>query len=199
MWGERVRASVGPERFSLLAAVARSQRLSSRLASPPRPSVSASSVARVGPTLPSVEDAIALAAHAHRGQRYPSPEAEPYIFHPLRVMLSFSDSREQMAAVLHDTIEDTELEADDLAEAGYPAEVVDAVDCLTHRDGETYEAYIERVATNEIARRVKIVDVTENLANNRRSPGAPGNAERIARYQGALARLTVPSGGALGS
>ena len=114
-------------------------------------------------------------------------------------MLSFSDWREQMAAVLHDTIEDTELEADDLAEAGYPAEVVDAVDCLTHRDGETYEAYIERVATNEIARRVKIVDVTENLANNRRSPGAPGNAERIARYQGALARLTVPSGGALGS
>jgi hypothetical protein len=30
--------------------------------------------------VPSVEDAIALAARAHRGQRYPSPEREPYIF-----------------------------------------------------------------------------------------------------------------------
>src|SRR5207249_2972335 len=47
----------------------------------------------------SVEDAIALAAQAHRGQRCFTPEAEPYIFHPLRVMLSFLDAPvDQMAA-----------------------------------------------------------------------------------------------------
>jgi len=136
---------------------------------------------------PTVEDAIALALRAHRGQRYPSPEREPAVFHPLRVMLSFADPVEQMAAVLHDAIEDSDLTLEDLA--AYPAAVVVAVDCLTHRDDETYEAYIDRVATNEVARRVKVADLRENLANNRRSPTAPGNADRIARYEAALSRL----------
>jgi hypothetical protein len=36
---------------------------------------------------------------------------------------------------------------------------------------------------------VKIADLWENLANNRRSPEAPGNADRIARYEWALERL----------
>ena len=142
---------------------------------------------------PSLEDAIALAAQAHRGQRYPSPEAEPYIFHPVRLMLCFSDPVEQMAAVLHDAIEDSRLEIHDLVEAAYPAELVAAVDCLTHRTDESYEAYIDRLAANEVARRVKVADLNENLANNRRSPDAPGNAERIARYEAALARLGAQS------
>ena len=62
-----------------------------------------------GGNCPTVEDAIALAAKAHRGQRYPSPEAEPYVFHPLRLMLRFTDPVEQVASVVHDVIEDTDL------------------------------------------------------------------------------------------
>lgn len=54
-----------------------------------------------------MEDAIALAARVHRGQRYSSPEGEPYIFHPLSVMLSLGDSADQIVAVLHDAVEDT--------------------------------------------------------------------------------------------
>ncbi|MGH8979777.1 MAG: GTP pyrophosphokinase [Acidimicrobiales bacterium] len=106
-------------------------------------------------------------------------------------MLSFVEPVEQMAAVLHDAIEDTELELDDLVDAGYTAEVVEAVECLTHREGCTYEDYIETLAANPVARRVKIADLRENLANNRRSAGLPGNAQRIARYKAALARLTT--------
>jgi (p)ppGpp synthase/HD superfamily hydrolase len=103
---------------------------------------------------PTVEDAIALAAKAHRGQRYASPEAEPYVFHPLRVMLRFTDAVEQIASVLHDAIEDTDLTIDDLVRAGYTADVVDVIDCLTHRDDESYDDYIDRVARNGVARRV---------------------------------------------
>jgi predicted kinase len=138
---------------------------------------------------PSLEEAIALAARAHRGQRYSSPEAEPYIFHPLRVMLSLADPADQIAAVLHDAIEDTDLELRDLAEAGYPAQIVAAVDSLSHRAAESYEDYINRVATNEIARRVKVADLRENLANNLRLPSSPGNPDRIDRYERALAQL----------
>jgi (p)ppGpp synthase/HD superfamily hydrolase len=147
----------------------------------------------MSPASPSIEDAIGLAAHAHRGQRYPSPEGEPYIFHPLRLMLSFVDGVEQMVAVLHDAIEDSDLELADLVEAGYPPSVVRAIDCITHHESETYEDYIERVASSEVARRVKIADLRENLANNRRRPWGPGNAERIVRYERALARLHCPT------
>ena len=143
--------------------------------------------------MPSVEDAIALAARAHRGQRYPSPEREPYVFHPLRVMLSLADPTDQIAAVLHDVVEDTDVELRHLARAGYPPEVVAAVDALSRRAHESYDDYIERVAANEIARRVKLADLRENLANNLRLPTSPGNAERIARYEKALTRLTDSS------
>jgi (p)ppGpp synthase/HD superfamily hydrolase len=138
---------------------------------------------------PTIEDAILLAAQAHRGQRYPSPEGEPYLFHPLRLMLRFTGTDAQMAAVLHDTIEDTEVTLDSLVGAGYPAAVVAALDCLTHRADETYEQYIDRVALDDLARCVKIEDLRENLANNLRLLDSVGNAERIARYRRALVRL----------
>jgi (p)ppGpp synthase/HD superfamily hydrolase len=138
---------------------------------------------------PTIEDAIALAAGLHSGARYPSPESEPYIFHPLRLMLRFTDAVDQTAAVLHDAVEDTDITLDDLRAAGYRPEIVDAIDALTHRPPESYEQYIERVARNPVARRVKTADIEENLANNRRSPEAPVNADRIIRYEAALDRL----------
>ena len=51
-----------------------------------------------GRSSPTLEDAIILAAEAHRGQVYPSPEPEPYICHPLRVMLAVRTETEQVAA-----------------------------------------------------------------------------------------------------
>lgn len=138
---------------------------------------------------PTIEDAIALAARLHLGARYPSPEAEPYVFHALRMMLQFVDPVDQMAAVLHDVVEDTEITLDDLRDAGYRPEIIDAIAALTHHSRDSYEQYIEGVARNPVARRVKIADLEENLANNWRSPLATGNADRIHRYEAALVRL----------
>jgi (p)ppGpp synthase/HD superfamily hydrolase len=88
----------------------------------------------VNPIVASVEDAILIATQAHRGQRYPSPGDEPYIFHPLRVMMEFREPVDQMAAVLHDAVEDTHIKLGDLAEAGFPDDVIVAVDraCPEH-------------------------------------------------------------------
>ena len=82
-------------------------------------------VTEVTPSTASVEDAIVFAVQAHRGQHYPSPEAEPYIIHPLRVMIEFRDPVDQMAAVLHDVVEDTDREIRDLADHGFPKDVVE--------------------------------------------------------------------------
>jgi (p)ppGpp synthase/HD superfamily hydrolase len=136
----------------------------------------------------SVEDAIALALRAHRGQTY-AATGDPFILHPLRVMLRFEDPLLQVVAVLHDVVEDTGVSLAALSQAGFRSEVISAVDALTRRPDEPYQLYIERVARNEIARRVKCADLAENLANNEHDPTAPGNSDRIRRYRAALRRL----------
>lgn len=56
----------------------------------------------------------------------------------------------------------------ELRRAGYAEQVISAVDRLTRRDGEAYDPYIERIAEDSLARQVKLADLMDNLANNRR-------------------------------
>jgi hypothetical protein len=107
-----------------------------------------------------VEKALQIAARAHEGQK--DKEGLPYILHPLRAMLSVQGEAAQIVAVLHDVIEDTPVTADDLRQAGFSDEVLAAVLCVTHREGESYADYVVRCKGNEIARRVKLADLTDN-------------------------------------
>jgi GTP diphosphokinase / guanosine-3',5'-bis(diphosphate) 3'-diphosphatase len=139
-----------------------------------------------------LELAIALAVRAHHGQRYPSPQAEPYILHPLRVKLGVSGIRAQAVGVLHDVLEDTAVTAEELREANLSSDVVDAVTALTRKSGQTYEQYIEQVAGNAIARPAKLADLADNLANNKRLTRRPDVVARIERYEPAIRRLRAP-------
>ena len=84
--------------------------------------------------MPTFEDALALAALAHKGQ-YDLAGA-PYICHPMRVALAQTDERARIVAILHDVVEDTPITYEDLAEAGFGAEIIAAVEALTKRPGE---------------------------------------------------------------
>jgi hypothetical protein len=81
------------------------------------------------------------------------------------VQVDSDDAR--IVAVLHDVLEDTACSVVDLRRAGYPEEVIEALDRLTCRDGEAYEPYIERIVEDRLARQVKLADLKDNLANNR--------------------------------
>ncbi|MBI4278385.1 MAG: GTP pyrophosphokinase [Armatimonadetes bacterium] len=135
-----------------------------------------------------LEDAILLAVQAHRGQR--DKAGAPYILHPLRLMLRMTSEAEMMAAVLHDVIEDTHHTLDDLRRAGYPEEVLEALNCLTHRTGESYDAFIARIKPNPLARKVKIADLEDNMDIRRISDLRPKDVQRLKRYQQAWAELT---------
>ena len=50
-----------------------------------------------------------------------------------------------------------------LRREGFSEQIVQAVDHVTRRDDETYEAFIERSAQNPLARRVKLVDLEDNM------------------------------------
>jgi (p)ppGpp synthase/HD superfamily hydrolase len=141
---------------------------------------------------PSLEDAIVLAAHWHRGQTYPSLRGEPFILHPLRVMAQVESDVARIVAVLHDVIEDTDCTFSDLRRLGYSERVIAAVDRLTHRDGEAYETYIERLKDDPLARQVKLADLEDNLANNRRIAAVASSTEvqeRMRRYERAVQQL----------
>lgn len=135
-----------------------------------------------------LEDAVAIATSAHEGQVDKS--GRPYIGHPLRVMASVSGGHEQMAAVLHDVIEDTPVTADDLLARGCPPAVVDAVVALSHLDGESQEDYLRRVAANPLALSVKRADIGDNLSPARIARLDEETQERLkAKYARALRLL----------
>jgi len=142
------------------------------------------------PLTPTLEDALVLAVQAHRGQLYPAPGGEPFILHPLRVMLRVETPAACIVAVLHDLIEDTPHTLAEMRRRGYPPAIVAALDLLTHRDADPYDVYIARLAPDPLARRVKLADnLADNLATNRRLPPDSDTRARIARYEQAIAFL----------
>jgi hypothetical protein len=63
---------------------------------------------------------------------------------------------------------------------------------LTHHPDQSYDEYIEQVASNVIARKVKLADLADNVANNRRLDRTQDVVDRINRYERAARRLAEP-------
>ena len=110
-----------------------------------------------------LERAIEIAALAHSAQF--TPDGNPYILHPLRMMLTFSSPDERIAAVLHYVVE----KSDDwpigrLRREGFNEVVLQAIEALTKRPGEEFYDLVRRARQNEIGRSVKRADINDHLA-----------------------------------
>lgn len=105
--------------------------------------------------------ALSLAVLAHRGQV--DKAGAPYILHPLRLMMRLETEEERILAVLHDAVEDTPLTLDVLRQEGFSERILTALDHLTHRAEESYEAYIQRLQENPLAIRIKRLDLEDNM------------------------------------
>jgi guanosine-3',5'-bis(diphosphate) 3'-pyrophosphohydrolase len=134
-----------------------------------------------------LDKAIQLAAriHARQKDRY----GRPYILHPLRVMMRVRTDQEKIVAILHDVVEDSDLEAKDLTKEGFSPEIVAAVDCLSKRDGEVYQDYIKRVLPNPLARTVKLADLEDNMNLERVDHLEEKDFQRFTRYHRAWLML----------
>jgi (p)ppGpp synthase/HD superfamily hydrolase len=136
---------------------------------------------------PTLDDAILLAVQAHRGQR--DKGGQPYVLHPLRLMMRLDRDVERIVAVLHDVVEDSRYSLADLRQRGYAEDVLQALDCLTRRTAETYGEFIDRVKTNAIARRVKLADLEDNMDVRRLTKFTDDDRARLVRYHEAWAAL----------
>jgi (p)ppGpp synthase/HD superfamily hydrolase len=127
-----------------------------------------------------LERAIAIAVEAHKGQKDKNDAA--YILHPLRVMARVNTDPEKIVAILHDVVEDTNWTFEDFRKEGFSEDVIQAIDCVTKREGEAYEDFVKRSAVNPVARRVKIADLEDNMDVKRVSTVTPRDAERWNKY-----------------
>lgn len=134
-----------------------------------------------------IDQALTIAVRVHAGQV--DRGGRPYILHPLRLMHRCRSDEEMIVALLHDTVEDGDITLKDLIEAGFSEHVVNAVDCLTKREGEGYEQFVERICPNDLARRVKILDIEDNMNISRLNGLQMKDFERLQKYHKALGLL----------
>jgi (p)ppGpp synthase/HD superfamily hydrolase len=122
---------------------------------------------------------IAFSAHGARRQMY---DGKPYFYHVEGVAEAFADEDRKTVAYLHDVVEDTDVTLEHLATL-FPAHIVAGVDAMTHREGESYKEYLNRVAADPLAIHVKLADLRFNLRH-------PGKPHLTPKYKRAIQYLT---------
>jgi guanosine-3',5'-bis(diphosphate) 3'-pyrophosphohydrolase len=148
------------------------------------------------PALNSLYEAIAFAARAHQGQLRKDGRT-PYVSHVFRVcmvvrdLFGISDPKVLMAAVLHDTVEDTTTDFDDLREFG---EDVARWVALLSKDKRLPEERREEAYTAGLVgapwevRICKLADIYDNLSDMR-TLDSERRARTLKRLRGYLDAL----------
>lgn len=130
-----------------------------------------------------------LAARLHAGQK--DKAGRPYIEHLagvfMRTMRARGDRSQQIAALLHDALEDKKTTAEALLAAGVPAASVELVKIITRQPKQDYMEYLAVVKAEPRAALVKLADLSDNMDPKRLSALDAGLAERLSRkYQRAV-------------
>lgn len=103
--------------------------------------------------------AMIIAYYAHQNQVDKS--GVPYVFHPIHLAEQMDTEKECIVALLHDTVEDSDVTFEDL-EKDFSREVVQAVKLLTHNPEVDYLDYVRAIKDNPIAKKVKLADLHHN-------------------------------------
>jgi guanosine-3',5'-bis(diphosphate) 3'-pyrophosphohydrolase len=136
--------------------------------------------------------ALAFAAERHRRQRRKDAEASPYINHPIAVATILADAGAAtdepllVAAILHDTVEDTESSFDEV-ETRFGATVANLVREVTDDKSLPKELrkqlQIEHAASASArGKQLKIADKISNLRDIASSPPADWSLARRRQY-----------------
>ena len=131
-----------------------------------------------------------IASRSHRGQR--TRFGDSVIDHVRRVAAAVPPDAE-VTALLHDVLERSPTAARRLRGTGLTGIEVQALELLTHAPGDSYEAYVARIAeapgpAGQLARIVKLADLNDHLSH----PAIPADAPPYAwaRKRLAMGRKT---------
>lgn len=135
---------------------------------------------------PSILEALTFAMVAHDGQYDRS--GLPYILHPINVANQLETEEEMILGLLHDVVEDTEIPLSEIR-LRFGDRIAEALDLLTKRPDEEYMDYIERVATDPLAIRIKLADLNHNMDPARHPHPDEWDKEHLDKYRKARERL----------
>ena len=113
----------------------------------------------------------------------------PYVFHPFHLAEQMVDEDTTIAALLHDTVEDTNLTFDYLRKQGIPEHIIVALKLLTHDESVPYLDYIKLIKENDIAKTVKIADLKHNIDLTRLDEIGEKDMARVEKYKKAIETL----------
>ena len=125
--------------------------------------------------------AMQLAYRAHNGQE--DKEKYPYIHHVLHVAEQMDDEDSTVVALLHDVFEDCGYTTERLRVIGYPSDIIQAVDLLSRKEGQSYKAYIKGIKTNSLATKVKLADLEHNMDLSRLPIVSDEDLQRAKKYR----------------
>ncbi len=134
-----------------------------------------------------ISEALKFAYKKHHGQV--DKAGVPYIFHPLAVVEFLPESHQcdetaVCAALLHDTLEDTNTTKEELTFI-FGQKIADTVEILTRPKDMSYDEYIKRIAQHgsTVAISVKIADLFHNSMSSRLTDITNKDLRRIDRYR----------------
>lgn len=139
-----------------------------------------------------LDKAAEICVTKHSGQR--DKVGAAYFQHPMRVAMRCHSDDEKIVALLHDTIEDTDVTHEYLLDQGFLQYIIDGILSVTKRDGESYEDFVARAAQNPLGRVVKLHDLEDNLDIFRLDSVSPEMAARLSKYLAAHRFLSNFSG-----
>lgn len=131
-----------------------------------------------------------IAVSAHEGQVDKS--GIDYIQHPLTVASLCTHIEAIPIALLHDTLEDTNVTAKDLDEKGIDAEIIRVVEILTKESGTNFDEkrYFKKIKADYLATEVKICDLLHNMDLNRKPKIEPEKLQQLhVKYEAQLKYL----------
>ena len=131
--------------------------------------------------------AITIACEAHQGQF--SINGEPYILHPLRLLIKAKSNEERIIAILHDVIEKTNISLLDLKNKGFDQNIISSIDSLSRRRSESYIEYIERLMQNKISVKIKLLDLADNMKIHSENNDNGIYDTKIIQYKNALKQI----------
>lgn len=141
---------------------------------------------------PQFLQALSFAAHKHRHQRRKDTEQTPYINHPIAVAnillneAGVTDESVLIAALLHDTVEDTDTSLDEIEQhfgeivRGLVNEVTD--DKSLPKAVRKQRQIEHSIVLSDRARLIKLADKTANLRDLRATPPEGWPASRLNDY-----------------
>jgi (p)ppGpp synthase/HD superfamily hydrolase len=135
--------------------------------------------------------AIRIAFDVHKEQTDKS--GLPYIFHPFHLAEQMDSEIAICAALLHDVVEDSDMDFSDLELAGISADVICILKLLTHNESIPYMDYIQRIkdSGNAYAVQVKLADLRHNSDVSRLDGIREETETRLQKYAAALALLKI--------